>query len=113
MDLEQYLNNDKYLIVKEIDCSRSILNRIFILKFPEKYIDVTSYNCYFHNIDNRSRNRELLYYPYVCKRPNKFDYNDLKSQASQLDDNSIVFCSDIFDFYQKIRYNRKTKKYTI
>ncbi len=81
------------------------------------YREIISFNGFFHGLKNRNLNGNwndgLLYFVVhtgAFERIAGFKCweNDL---AESIKKDNVIICENLYDFYKKIGFNRKTKKY--
>ncbi len=115
-----YLKLHKYVVL-EIDLMTGEWVRTYLLYSTDsewKYIDMVSLSCFFESIKRRNRNPNRLFMLKIAKEELEFYLNPQTTILSKdlvnfLESNTPVVCKDIWDFYRKIGYNYKTKKYSI
>ena len=112
---EQRMINGKLNIsyfVSEVCLKTYIHVRCFVFD-PGGYKASVSFNSFFFG-SGRNKSDKFIYCP--THLSDIFMLQDHKFEASKLakiDSGEAIFCEDVFDFYKKIGYDYKTKKYDI
>jgi hypothetical protein len=108
-----------YIVISKICLKTSNHLGYFIfkrLKYNEKchYRHLTSFNSFFHGKNRKNENENYLYYmQYGFDLLAMFKHGSFfaKTDIERIKTLGVEVCTDLYDFYTKIGYNRKTRKY--
>ena len=97
-------DRSREVVITEIDLTTYDHTRYFLFEL-HKYQQHTSFSGFFSPKKTRNKNidKKLLY---TWRRPEdcKYDFDNIEKIG-------IIRCSDLYDFYMRINFNRETKKY--
>lgn len=101
--------------VSEVDTESKGKHKRYFLFSESKYQSIVSLNCFFFGKKKRNWNGKLLYCVHnvfeIIELVEKYNSFFDKPYYDAIKSNTCIKCDGLYDFYKKIGYNRKTKKY--